>query len=114
VTLWASRPFPPASEELASQAIAERMRARDGVGELRGSLLEILESRGTQLPAATVVALEQNLVVIDRAIAEIHLALEANPDDHALSFLLADAYRREAELLQRLEAWLHVPEEARS
>jgi hypothetical protein len=113
-TLWVARPLQPASEELAIRAIAERVRARDGVGEMRASLLSILESRSAQLPAGTVAALEQNLAAIDRAIAEIHLALEASPGDHALSFLLADAYRREAELLERLEAWLHVPEEVRS
>jgi hypothetical protein len=113
-TLWVARPLQPASEELAIRAIAERARARDGVGEMRASLLSILESRSAQLPAGTVAALEQNLAAIDRAIAEIHLALEASPGDHALSFLLADAYRREAELLERLEAWLHVPEEVRS
>jgi hypothetical protein len=113
-TLWVTRPLDSASEEHAVRVIAERMRARDGVAEMRVSLLEILESRRAQLPAGTVAALEQNLVAIDRAIAEIYLALEASPDDHALSFLLADAYRREAELLQRLETWLYVPEEARS
>ena len=113
-TLSVTRPLDPASEEHAVRVIAERMRARDGVAEMRVSLLEILESRRAQLPAGTVAALEQNLVAIDRAIAEIYLALEASPDDHALSFLLADAYRREAELLQRLETWLYVPEEARS
>ena len=114
VTLWVARPLQPSSEELAIRAIAERVRARDGVGEMRASLLSILESRSAQLPAGTVAALEQNLVAIDRAIAEIHFALEASPDDHALSFLLADAYRREAELLERLESWLQVSEEARS
>jgi hypothetical protein len=113
-TLWVTRPLDSASEEHAVRVIAERMRARDGVAEMRVSLLEILESRRAQLPAGTVAALEQNLVAIDRAIAEIYLALEESPDDHALSFLLADAYRREAELLQRLETWLYVPEEARS
>ena len=114
VTVWVARPPQRASTELEIRAIADRVRARDGVGEMRASLLEIFESRRGQLPAGTVAALEQNLAAIDRAIAEIHLALEASPDNHALSFLLADTYRREAELLERLESWLYVPEEARS
>ena len=113
-TLWVARPPPGASGELEIRAIADRVRARAGVGEMRSSLLAILESRRGQLPAGTVTALEENLAAIDRAIAEIHLALEASPDNHALSFLLADAYRREAELLERLESWLHVPEETHS
>jgi hypothetical protein len=114
VTLWVAQPLEPAPAELEIRAIAERVRARDGVGEMRASLRASLESRRAQLPAGTVEALERNLAAIDRAIAEIHLALEASPDDHALSFLLADAYRREAELLERLESWLRVPEEAHS
>ena len=51
---------------------------------------------------------------LDRAIAEIHLALESNPDHHALRFLLAEAYRSEAELLERLEWWLQERPEATS
>ena len=117
-TLWVAQPPGGVSDgaagELAIRAIADRLRARDGVGEMRASLLAILESRREQLPAGTVTALEENLAAIDRAIAEIYLALEASPDNHALSFLLADAYRREAELLERLESWLHVPEETPS
>lgn len=114
MTLWVAGPLPRASEEGAIRAIADRVRARDGVGETHSSLLAILQSRRGQLPAGTVAALEQNLSAIDRAIAEIHVALEASPDNHALNFLLAEAYRREADLLERLEPWLHVPEEARS
>ena len=37
-TLWVARPLQPASEELGIRAIAERVRARDGVGEMRADL----------------------------------------------------------------------------
>jgi hypothetical protein len=57
---------------------------------------------------------ELNRSHVDRAIAEIPLALEANPNHHALGFLLAEAYRSEAELLERLEWWLRAPAEATS
>ena len=63
---------------------------------------------GAELPRETIAVLDENLRSIDRAIAEIHLALEMNPDHHALGFLLAEAYRSEADLLERLEEWLEV------
>jgi hypothetical protein len=50
-------------------------------------------------------AVEKNLAEIDRAIAEIHLAFEAHPNNGALQFLLAEAYRREADMLAQLEWW---------
>ena len=78
------------------------------------SLVAILDARRGDLPAETMAALEDNLRSIDRAIAEIHLALESNPDHPSLSFLLAEAYRREADLLERLEWWMRSPSEVRS
>ena len=65
-------------------------------------------------PPETISALEQNLESIDRAIAEIHIALRENPDNHALIFLLAEAYRHEANLLDRVEWWMGASQEARS
>lgn len=98
----------PSDSEIA--AIAKGIRERDGVSEVHQSLVSILEANRAELPPETVAILDENLRSIDRAIAEIHLALESNPDHHALSFLLAEAYRSEAELLERLEWWLETPE----
>jgi hypothetical protein len=95
-------------------AIAERLRERDGVADVHRSILNILDAHRANLPPETVAVLDENLRSIDRAIAEIHLALESNPDHHALSFLLAEAYRSEADLLERLEWWLQSPPEATS
>ena len=103
---------PPTDAEVA--AIAERLRERDGVADVHHSVVAILEAHRADLPPQTVAALEENLRSIDRAIAEIHLALESNPEHHALSFLLAEAYRREADLLERLEWWTRSPKEVRS
>ena len=105
-------PEPPSDAEV--RAIAERMRARDGVSEVRDGLIALLASRRADLPPEVLASVEENLRSIDRAIADVHLALEAHPDNPALQFLIAEAYRSEAELLERLEWWLHVPEEATS
>lgn len=111
--LWISQPGAPRSDaEMA--AIAGQVRERDGVSEVHQSIIDLLEAHRTELPPETVAVLDQNLRSIDRAIAEIHLALESNPEHQALGFLLAEAYRSEAELLERLEWWLETPLEASS
>ena len=112
--LWVVQPStaPPSDSEVA--AIAQRLRERDGVSDVHRSVVAILEAHRARLPLETVVALEENLRSIDRAIAEIHLALESNPNHHALSFLLAEAYQREADLLERIEWWMRSTDEVQS
>jgi len=85
--------------------LAASLRERDGMGDVRRDLLTLLEERRDRLPPEVVAAVEQNLVEIDRAIAELHRAFEAHPESGELRFLLAEAYHREAEILDRLEWW---------
>jgi hypothetical protein len=113
-TWWVAQQPPAPLGDAEVSAIAERLRQRDGVADVHQSLVAILDARRAELPPETVEALEENLRSIDRAIAEIHLALESNPDHHSLSFLLAEAYRREADLLERLEWWMRSSDEVRS
>jgi hypothetical protein len=103
--LWLA-PSPTSLEDPAAvRALAASLRDRDGVADVRTHLLALLAQRRDQLPPELVVTLERNLQEIDRAIAEIHLALEAHPNSPALQFLLAEAYRSEAEMLEQLEWW---------
>ena len=103
-TLWLTAPpGPPSDAEI--REIASMLRERDGVSDVHAGVLAILAEHGDALPAETVAAIEDNLISIDRAIAEIHFALEANPAGSELNVLLAEAYRREADLLERLEWW---------
>jgi hypothetical protein len=113
-TLWVAGQNAEPLSDADVRAIAERVRQRDGVSGVHDSLTRMLEARRGDLPDETLAGLEANLLAIDRAIAEIHVALEAHPDDHGLSFLLAEAYRREADLLDRIGWWLRAPEEATS
>jgi len=97
------------------RALADSLRDRDGVAYVRRDLRTLLDERGERLPPKVVAAVEANLVQIDRAIAEIHLAFENQPDSSTLQILLADAYRQEAEILDQLEWWTRDPaDEARS
>jgi hypothetical protein len=115
ISVWSivqSSGAPTSDVEMA--AIAARLRERDGVDDVHQSIVAILDLHRADLPTETIAVLDENLRSIDRAIAEIHLALESNPDHHALGFLLAEAYRSEADLLERLEWWLQNPSEATS
>jgi hypothetical protein len=75
------------------------------VTNLHNDLITLLDQRRDELPPEAVAALEEGLGSIDRAIAEIHLTMRRYPDNRALGFLLAEAYRREAHLLERLQWW---------
>jgi hypothetical protein len=89
----------------AIAALADSLRQRDGVSAVHRDLLALLEERRAQLPPEVVAAVERNLAEIDRAISEIHVAFEEHPENPALQFLLAETYRREADMLAQLESW---------
>lgn len=112
--LWLTS-APSLDDPAVVRALADSLRDRDGVSDVRTHLLALLDERRGQLPPEVLATLEQNLADIDRAIAEIHLAFEAHPDSPALVFLLAEAYRSEAEMLEQLEWWTSgLSSEARS
>lgn len=60
----------------------------------------LAEDRG-RLDSATVRVIEQNLAVIDRAIADARRALAADPDNPYLSTYLAHTMRRKMDLLRQ-------------
>ncbi len=59
-----------------------------------------LEARRGALAPQTVAVIEENLRIIDRAIAEARTALEEDPANADLPLLLSGVYRRKVELLQ--------------
>jgi hypothetical protein len=102
--LWLRRP-PSLDDPAAVRALADSLRDRDGTSATHEDLLTLLNQRRAQLPPEVVAAIEKNLGEIDRAIAEIHIAFEQHPDNAALQFLLAEAYHREADMLEQLQWW---------
>jgi hypothetical protein len=102
---------PSLDDPAAIRALADSLRERDGVTGVHENLLTLLDERRAQLPPEVVTAVERNLAEIDRAIAELHVAFEEHPHNPALQFLLAEAYRREADMLAQLEWWTR-PREA--
>ena len=73
--------------------------------EARNELRAWLEQHRESLPPETLERIEGNLQVIDESVDEIHTALEKNPESPELNRLLLATYRREVQLLQRVNAW---------
>lgn len=59
-----------------------------------------LDARRDALAPETVAVIEQNLQIIDQAIADARAALEADPGSADLPMHLADVYRQKVQLLQ--------------
>jgi hypothetical protein len=66
----------------------------------RAELLRALEARRDRLPEASRNAVTESLVIIEGEIAAISEELSRDPENPRLARLLAEAYRRELELLQ--------------
>lgn len=64
-------------------------------------LRQMLEIGRTMLLPETVATVEASLAVIDQAIEEAREALRTDPNNRALTLLLAGVYREKVELLQR-------------
>ena len=91
----ASRPASP--PEAAAVGLAQYDAA---IAELE----RVLAGRRAQLDSSTVRIVEQNLALIDRAIAEARRALAADPTDSYLHDHLASTMRRKMGLLRRATA----------
>lgn len=70
----------------------------------RAELLEVLDARSDELPQETRNTVDENLEIIEAQIAAISEELSLDPDNQRLARLLAAAYQRELELLQKAAA----------
>jgi hypothetical protein len=82
--------------------VSDAARARDGLGQVRADLLRsVIERRGS-LDAEARQMVDENLLVIDQAIADIYQALQEDPENRGLEFLLASTYQREVDFLKQI------------
>ncbi len=70
----------------------------------RSELLQVLDARRDELPEEARTTVAENLQIIETQIAAISVELSRDPDNPRLARLLAAAYQRELELLQRVAA----------
>ena len=81
---------------------AELARSEDGVLLPRTDLVTAIERRRDVVEADTFLVLEENMILLDRAIGEIRTALEEDPQNLRLRMLLAARYQQERKLLQKV------------
>jgi anti-sigma factor RsiW len=82
-------------------AINASRRAQDSYDAAVADLERVLAGGRGQLDTATVRIIEQNLAVIDRAIAQAQRALAADPANLYLNTHLAETMRRKLDLLRQ-------------
>lgn len=70
----------------------------------RAELLQVLDARGEELQEETRNTVDENLAIIEAQIAAISEELSRDPQNQRLARLLAAAYQRELELLQKAAA----------
>ncbi len=88
--------------DAAALARADLARSEDRVLLVRRDLVEAIEIRRDLLGPEASQSVEESLLVLDQAVADIQQALEENPDDRRLRLLLAAKYQHEVRLLQRV------------
>ena len=66
------------------------------------ALLEALQQRRAQLQPETLAAVQANLEVIDRALAEVRQALAKDPSNPELSRMLVATHRKKVDVLRRV------------
>ena len=66
------------------------------------ALLEALQQRRAHLQPEALAAVEANLEVIDRALAEVRQALVQDPANAELSRMLVSTHRKKVEVLSRV------------
>lgn len=93
-------PVPTADAARPTSALAAfRPTEREYLGALE-TLEGELAARRDQLSPQTIATIEENLRIIDQAIAETRDALESDPGNAELPLLLSGVYRKKVELLQ--------------
>lgn len=100
-------PAAPPVATLGQQPAVRLIGLLDSTAQYDASVAQLqvaLESGRGRLDTATVRVLEQNLAIIDKAIADARTALATDPSSTYLSMHLAQTMRTKLELLRRAQA----------
>jgi len=81
---------------------AELARSEDGVLLARTDLVTAIERHRDVIEDDALQILEDNMILLDRAIGELRVALDEDPQNLRLRMLLASRYQQERKLLQKV------------
>ena len=78
------------------------MAMEEDYQDAANALLAALQERRGEIEPETLATVESNLAVIDRALAEVHRALEQDPNRPELGRMLASTHRKRVEVLRQM------------
>jgi anti-sigma factor RsiW len=88
--------------EAGSDAVSEIRAAEKEYIRAAAVLAELLEQRRDTLPPETAALVDENLEIINQAIVNVRLALDADPADPETGQVLTALYRQKIEILRRV------------
>ena len=91
---------PAVAYDAGAPALSSVLSIADRYETATGELQQIIAEHRDRLSPATLRILEENLRVIDGALAESRAALQADPGNGALSAILISAYERKLDVLR--------------
>ena len=109
-------PTPPHTVVIPSPAIASGPRLQSAAVEMdpglvamdddyqaaANALMEALLERKDEVEPETLARVQRNLAVIDQALAEVHRALEQDPNRPELGRMLASTHRKRVDVLRKM------------
>ena len=100
----AGRPSSPAAPAArpVSTGSSPLLDAEVDYEKATAALMNALEQRRSSLSPETLKNVEENLATIDRALAEVRLALEKDPTNPELTRMLASTHRKKVDVLRRV------------
>jgi anti-sigma factor RsiW len=96
------RPVSGAPGSSQAAAVAELRAAERAFAEAARILLETLESRREEIPEAALVALEENIALIDRSIDEVRASLDSDGVNMQSERTLTALYEQKMQLLWKV------------
>jgi hypothetical protein len=90
---------PAAMTPIADPALAEAVREYEDAAK---TLLAMLEQRRGKLADADIASVEENVAVIDHALAEVRAALAKDPVNPELNRMLVAKHRQKVDVLRRV------------
>ncbi len=100
-TAFLERPPSAPQEQSSTQLVQAPLDWEPGMRQASQQLAQTLDSRRAALDPATVIVIEENLKLIDMAIADCHAALAADPANQQLESALLATWQKKVDLLER-------------
>jgi hypothetical protein len=90
---------PVSATPMADPALADAEREYEAAAK---TLLAVLERNHSRMAAADLARVEDNVAVIDRALAEVRAALAKDPESPELNRMLVATHRKKVDVLRRV------------